>query len=158
MTNAFQTIAFVISFVTNGVGITSLKFILDNDELKNLKAELEGQIKIKFAEPNYVKKKYKQLIKQLWNPFIYMLHLLNIAILTCLVIILIYGPQSIFGSDPSSTLSEPLTRTDKVLYFIWLIGGLITYALIGVLPFCNLFILKNKTKKWIKINDYGIKR
>ncbi len=149
----FETIAAVLSFISNSVGIALLHFVLQQDKLKKNVSEIEESIKSKMSDYHYLKRKRKSLIRMLWNPFLYILHLLNLSILTAIVIVLIYGPIVFFGAEPSSSLSEPLTTTEERLYIIWLLGGLIGYSLKGIIPTFALFSLSFKSKKWLKTNE-----
>ena len=157
MRDDFETLAAVISFITNSVSIASLIYILEKGGLKKIKAELETLIRSKMSDYYLLKQKYHSLIEYLKNPFLYISHLLILFVLICLVIILLRGPGVFFNPDTSSTLSKPLTQAEKIIYYIWLLGGLISYTLKGIIPTCELVLLRNQSKNWLAKNEPKIK-
>ena len=149
----FETIAAALAFIINGAGMAALWRILEKEETKEIRDKLSGAIKTKTSDFGYVKRLHKKLWSELIPIWLFLLHIVNLAILIGLMIILILGPERVFAPQNGATLSEPLFPFMRVLYWVWLILFLFAYIIRGFMPTLKLLKIYVKSNRWLRNNE-----
>lgn len=149
----FETLATILVFIINSVGLAALWRELEKDEIKEIKDDLGNAIKSNISNYGYVIRKRKKLSGLLISIWMILLHIINLIILIGLLLVLILGPENVFTDPIDGSLAEPLTQVERVLYWIWFGSFLLAYIIRGLVPTLDLIKLYIKSGQWLKKNE-----
>ena len=151
-----NTIGPVIGFIVNGVGVATLRALLERSDLKELQGTLSAALAEVFPDHGFVKRRRRLLLWELLSPLTLALHLINLSIYVALLLILWIGPEKLFSPQTAGALAQPLTGLEKLLYWIWLVVSLLAYIATCLVPTIRLVKLYKKAGEGMR--RHGPKR
>lgn len=141
----------MIGFFVNSAVVATQRVLIERDELKELRKALSDLLGTRTSDRPNVMETKKKLIHQL-IPWILILHLINLAILTAAVLLLVWGPEKLAQILPGFQAS-PLSTAAKIALWLWLLVNGITYLSLCFMPTVRIVLLNQKAGKWLRDNS-----
>ncbi|HEV7683912.1 MAG TPA: hypothetical protein VGO68_17410 [Pyrinomonadaceae bacterium] len=141
----------MIGFFVNSAAVATQRVLIDGVELKELRKALSKLLMTKTSDPYNVKETRKKLILQL-IPWILLLHVINLAILTAAAVLLLWGPEKLANIVPGFQ-AYPLSTAAKIALWLWLLVNGITYLSLCFMPTVRDVQLIHRAGKWLRDNS-----
>lgn len=140
----------MIGFFVNSVVVATQRVLIERNELTELRKALSELLGTRTSDRHYVMEKRKKLILQL-IPWILILHLINLAILTAALVLLLWGPEKLSQILPGFQ-AFPLSTAATIALWLWLIVNGITYLSLCLMPTVSIVQLVLRAGKWLREN------
>ncbi len=149
----FETVAAVVSFITDAGASGGLIAFLERADFKEVQDKVREKIASRLSDPGYVREKNKSLGRLLFSATMVVLHFINVIILVGFLVLLILGPDNLPPRLLAGTTAEPLTPWERILYTGVLVIAVAIYVFRCAAPTCQALSLYIKAKAWLKEND-----